>query len=264
MEKLKIVLVSYYNSLPFLYGLENSEYIKENCEIILKYPSEGAKMLMEKKCDVALVPVGIIPNLKISYIVSKYCIGAEGPVASVLLASKVPLNQIKKIYLDYQSATSVRLLRLLVKNYWKIDVEFEQSTPGYEKKISDTTAGLIIGDRCFEYTDFQYKYDLAEEWIKFSGMPFVFATWLAVKPVKAEFKKALNEALEFGVGNFEDVIQTYKKNFPKNFNAYDYYTKNISYYLNDAKSKGMNTFIKYMCVENREENVLRRQLFASK
>lgn len=264
MEKQKIVMVSYHNSLPFLYGLEHSEYIKQNCEIVLKYPSECANLLLEKKCDVALVPVGIIPSLKISYIISKFCIGAEGKVRSVVLASKVPLEHITHIYLDYQSATSVRLVKLLAKNYWKISPEFLQSKPGYEKEIKGTTAGVIIGDRCFEYNNFEHTYDLAEEWIKFTGYPFVFAVWLAVKPLKPEFKAALNEALEYGVNNISDVIQTYKKRFSKNFDAVEYYNKNISYYLNENKSKGMNTFIKYLCIENREENLLKRQLFAQK
>lgn len=264
MDKIKIVLVSYHNSLPFLYGLEHSDFIKENCEIILKYPSEGARMLLQKECDIALVPVGIIPQLKISYIVSKYCIGAEGKVKSVILASQVPLEEITKVYLDYQSSTSVRLVKILAKNRWKIQPEFVDAKPGYETQISGTTAGVIIGDRTFEYTDFKYKYDLAEEWIKLTGFPFVFAAWLAVKPVKPEVKKALNEALEYGVTHIEDVIQAYKKQFNSNFNPVEYYTKNISYFLNDQKSKGMNAFIKYVCVMNRDENDLKRQLFASK
>ncbi|MCQ2253291.1 MAG: menaquinone biosynthesis protein [Bacteroidales bacterium] len=264
-NKIKIVLVSYFNSLPFLYGLENSDFIKEHCEIILKYPSEGAKMLQEKKCDIALVPVGIIPSLKISYIVSKYCIGAEGKVRSVILASQVPLDKIERVYLDYQSATSVRLVRILAKYHWKIRPEFVDAKPGYESKILGNTAGVIIGDRCFEYTNFKYQYDLAEEWQNFSGLPFVFAAWLAVRPVNPEVKKALNDALEFGVSHIEDVIQCYKSKFHPNFNAVEYFTKNISYYLNEQKSKGMNSFIKHVTVENRaESDFIKRQLFASK
>ena len=217
-----------------------------------------------KKCDVALVPVGIIPSLKISYIVSKYCIGAENKVRSVILASQVPLERITHIYLDYQSATSVRLVKILAKKHWKISPEFLPSKPGYEKEIKGTAAGVIIGDRCFEHNNFEYKYDLAEEWIKFTGSPFVFAVWLAVKPIKPEFKAALNEALEYGVEHISDVIQTYKKKFTKNFDPVEYYNKNISYKLNENKSKGMNTFIKYLCLENREESLLKRQLFAQK
>jgi chorismate dehydratase len=249
MEKYKIVLVSYFNSLPFLYGLEHSDYIKENCEIILKYPSECAQMLLEGRCDVALVPVGIIPYLKNSRIISDFCIGAEGKVRSVILASRVPKERITKVYLDYQSATSVRLVKILAEKYWKISPEFVNAQPGYEKEINGTTAGVIIGDRCFEYDGFEYQYDLAEEWIKFTGFPFVFAAWLAVKPVSSVFMQALNKALEYGVNNIENVIQTYSQRFSRNFDAEVYYKQNISYCLTERKSKGMDTFIKYLCLE---------------
>jgi chorismate dehydratase len=253
MEKTKIVLVSYHNSLPFLYGLENSAYISENCEIVTKYPSEGARMLLDGECDIALVPVGVIPQLKISYIVSKFCIGAEGRVRSVLLVSQVPLEMISRIYLDYQSATSVRLVKILAKHHWNINPEFIESKPGYENQIKGGTAGVIIGDRCFEYTNYKYQYDLAEEWINFTGYPFVFAAWLSLKPVKAELKKELNDALEYGISNIDSVIQTYKHKFAfnPNFNAREYYTKNISYYLNEGKSRGMSAFIKYISMEDR-------------
>jgi len=265
MEKTKIVLVSYHNSLPFLYGLKHSDYINEHCEIVTEYPAKGAQMLMNGECDIALVPVGIIPQLKISYIVSKFCIGAEGCVKSVLLASQVPLEMISKIYLDYQSATSVRLVKILARHHWNINPEFIDSKPGYENDIKGGTAGVIIGDRCFEYTNFKYKYDLAEEWINFTGFPFVFAAWLSLKPVNTELKKELNDALEYGISNIDNVIQEYKHKFAfnPNFNAREYYTKNISYYLNDGKSRGMSAFIKYMNMEDRANgDPALRQLYA--
>ena len=265
MEKTKIVLVSYHNSLPFLYGLQHSDYIADHCEIITQYPSAGARMLINGECNIALVPVGIIPQLKISYIVSKFCIGAEGPVKSVILASQVPLEMISRIYLDYQSATSVRLVKILARHHWNINPEFIPAEPGYEKEIKGATAGVIIGDRCFEYVNFKYRYDLAEEWINFTGHPFVFAAWLSLKPVNTELKKQLNDALEYGISNIDNVIQEYKHKFAfnPNFDAREYYTKNISYYLNDGKSKGMSAFIKYINMEDRaNSDPALRQLYA--
>jgi chorismate dehydratase len=224
-------------------------------------------MLVNGECDIALVPVGVIPQLKISYIVSKFCIGAEGRVRSVLLASQVPLEMITKIYLDYQSATSVKLVKILARHHWNINPEFIDSSPGYEQQIKGTTAGVIIGDRCFQYVDYKYKYDLAEEWINFTGYPFVFAAWLSLKPVKAELKKKLNDALEYGISNIDNVIQEYKYKFAfnPNFNAREYYTKNISYYLNEGKSRGMSTFIKYVSMEDRAvADLAMRELYAQK
>ncbi len=250
MEKLKIIAVSYYNTLPFLYGLEKSDFIKENAEIELAYPSVCAEKLINKQVDIALVPVGIIPKLKISYIISKYCIGAEGKVASVILASHKPINEIKNIYLDYQSATSVRLVKVLAKNYWKINPQWQQSKPGYENLIVGNTAGVIIGDRCFNLKKYEYIYDLAEEWGKFTNLPFVFAAWVSLKPIDENFKKQFNEALRVGVKDIDSVINQYKDNFIPNFDAHKYYKENISYDLTDNKSRGMNLFLKYLAAES--------------
>ena len=88
--------------------------------------------------------------MAVLYAVSKYVIGANGAVASVALFSEVPIDQIKNIYLDYQSRTSVQLLKILLAQYWKVEVHFLVATEGYIAQISGTTAGVIIGDRALE------------------------------------------------------------------------------------------------------------------
>src|SRR5688572_20649974 len=113
-------------------------------ELSVDYPAKIAQQLIDGEVDVALVPVAIIPKLKEYHIISDYCIGAEGPVASVCLFSDVPMNEIKRIYLDYQSRTSVALLKVLVREYWKLDVELIETTDVYQDKIKGTDAGLVI------------------------------------------------------------------------------------------------------------------------
>ena len=107
-------------------------------------------MLINDEIDLGLIPVAVIPQLK-EYICGDYCIGTEGEVASVCLFSEVPVNEIEKVYLDYQSRTSVDLLKWLMKEYWDIHPEIINSTDeNYRKEIKGTTAGLVIGDRAFE------------------------------------------------------------------------------------------------------------------
>lgn len=261
---IKIAAVSYLNTFPFLYGMQKSEFIKNNSELILAYPSECARLLLNKEVNMALVPTGIIPQLKISYIISKYCIGSENKVKSVVLASRVPLKKIREVYLDYQSATSIRLVRILANYYWDINPVWKQSQPGYERLISDTTAGVIIGDRNFVNTDYEYIYDLGEEWNKFTSLPFVYAVWLSVKPVDPDFKKEFNNALSIGIQDIDGVCDFYKKRITPGLDAKKYYTENISYFFNDEKSRGMNSFLKYVRLENQQENVLRKELYAQK
>ena len=110
MEKVKISVVSYLNSKPFIYGLKHSELIN-NVELSLDIPSDCARKLLNGEVDLGLIPIAVIPKLKEHYIISDYCIGAEGKVTSVMMYSEVPLQEISTILLDYQSRTSVTLAR---------------------------------------------------------------------------------------------------------------------------------------------------------
>jgi len=210
-------------------------------EIVEEYPAKIAAMLLDNEIDVGLVPVAIIPKLKEHYIISDYCIGAESAVASVCLFSEVPLEKIEKVMLDYQSRTSVALARVLIENYWKLPVIFEDATENFRDEISGTTAAVVIGDRAFEQRKISaYKYDLAEAWIAFTGLPFVFAAWIANKKLPEDFIGEFNEANKKGLQNIDAVVA---ENVSPHYDLKKYYTENISYELTDKKRKGLEKFL---------------------
>src|SRR5690242_3308024 len=156
--------------------------VKDEADLLIDYPSKIASMLLEDKIDVGLVPVAIIPEMKEYHIISDYCIGSVGKVASVCLFSDVLLDKIETILLDYQSRTSVALLKVLTREYWKLNVVFKNTSGNYQSKISGTTAGLVIGDRALQQRKISpFIYDLGEEWKRFTGFPFVFAAWISNK-----------------------------------------------------------------------------------
>ncbi len=227
-----------------LYGIERSETLMNRMELITDYPSSIAKMLLEDKIDVGLVPVAVIPKMQQHFIIGDYCIGAEGDVASVCLFSDVPLENITTILLDYQSRTSVNLCKVLLKNYWKIDPQLQDAKEDFRNDISGTTAGVVIGDRALEQRQqSKYSYDLAGTWKAFTGLPFVFAAWIANKELPGYFCTEFNEANGIGLEQLDNVI----KENP--FAAYDlqtYYTKNISYLLTDEKRKGLRLFLEML------------------
>lgn len=213
-------------------------------ELTMDYPAKIAQQLIDGTVDVALVPVAIIPKLPEAHIIADFCIGAEALVASVCLFSEVPLHEIKRIYLDYQSRTSAALLQLLVKEYWKLDVEFLPTTGHYQDNIKGTDAGLVIGDRALEQRKVTpFIYDLAEHWMRFTSLPFVFAAWISNKPLPASFVQAFNDATGVGVHNIPAVVAE------NPYDVYDlttYYTQNISYPLTPAKRQGMQKFLGYL------------------
>lgn len=240
MEKIRISAVSYLNSLPFVYGLSHSA-LKNECDISLDIPSVCAEKLITGKVDVGLIPVAAIPQVKNAQIISDYCIGADGEVRTVCLYSEVPLNEIKTILLDYQSRTSVMLVKILAKEYWKINPEFVNAKPGFEKKISGTTAAVVIGDRAFSLSP-TYIYDLSEEWKNFTGLPFVFACWVANKNLPAQFIADFNNALKNGLANIDKTLEEFPPTVVNNAEAKKYLTENISYTFDAEKKKALKLF----------------------
>jgi len=241
-KKWRIGVVSYLNTRPLLLGMEQSPF-KERIDLMKAYPAQIAQALLEDTIDIGLVPVAVMPLLKHPQLISKYVIGAEGEVASVALFSQVPMDQIEKVYLDYQSRTSVALAKILFKQYWKKEVEFLNATEGYINQINGTTAGIIIGDRALVSLDkFEHIYDLGSAWKVYSGLPFVFAAWVANKPIPLDFMEAFDTANGYGLSHLEDVIAL----IPANEQVYDlhkYYTENISYELTDEKRAGLAKFL---------------------
>src|SRR5690349_16409009 len=114
---LRISAVSYLNAKPFVYGIEQSGFLK-NYSLSLDVPSLCAEKLRNGQVDIGLSPVAIIPELKEHFIIPDFCIGANGPVHTVMLYSEVPLQHIKTIQLDYQSKTSCLLVQVLAKHWW--------------------------------------------------------------------------------------------------------------------------------------------------
>lgn len=242
-KKIQIGAVSYLNTKPLIYGIERG-MIKEDAELLIDFPSKIASMLLEDKIDVGLVPVAIIPEMKEHYIISDYCIGSVGEVASVCLFSEVPLDKIETVLLDYQSRTSVALLKALIKNFWKIDVSFVETSGDYQSKISATTAGLVIGDRALQQRKISsFIYDLGEEWEKFTGLPFVFAAWISNKKLDEDFIKRFNEANAFGLNKIDEIV---KENPYEIFDLHHYYRDCISFNLDGEKRKGLELFLKML------------------
>ncbi|MEN9382856.1 MAG: hypothetical protein RI940_1739 [Bacteroidota bacterium] len=242
-RKWRIGAVSYLNTRPLLYGIEQSGLMPQ-IELIKAYPAMIAQDLIDGNIDMGLVPVAVIPLLKEAHLVSKYCIGAESAVASVCIFSDVPMEQIENVYLDYQSRTSVQLAKILLQQFWKKEVNFIKAEEGYIHQINGTSAGVIIGDRALlARSNFKYVYDLAEAWIEHTGLPFVFATWIANKPIPADFINAFDLANEFGLNHINDVIISIT-DASSGYDLNTYFTKNISYDFSEQKKKGLALFLK--------------------
>lgn len=238
---MKISIVSYLNSKPFIYGLD--QHPQSDWNISLDIPSECARKLIAGEVDLGLVPVAALATLPEYHIISPYCIGAVGKVDSVKLYSEVPLEEIEEVLLDYQSRTSVNLVQVLARELWKISPRWIGAATGFESKINGKTAGVIIGDRTFALNGkHRYEYDLSECWQQLTGLPFVFAVWASRVKLSAAFETAFSAALSKGIAGIDEVV---KINAPKykDVDIHHYLTKAISFTLDTEKQKAIELFL---------------------
>ncbi len=247
--KIRVGAVSYLNTKPLIYGFEHG-MMKENVDLKIDFPSRIASMLLQNEIDVGLVPVAIIPQMEEHFIISDYCISCDGEVASVCLFSEAPLHKIRKILLDYQSRTSVELLKIIINEYWKLTVELEQAEGNYQSNISGTTAALIIGDRALQQRKIStYIYDLGLQWKKFTALPFVFATWISNKKLDDDFVRNFNDVNKYGLEKIEVVA---KENETEIFDIRDYYSRYISFKMSEEKKKALSFFITKLLIQRND------------
>lgn len=214
----------------------------EQIDLIEDYPSKIAQMLIDDEVDIGLVPVAATLHMPQWFLTTDYCIGSIGAVASVCIFSEVPMEQIEKVYLDYQSRTSVNLAKVLLQEYWKKDVTYiATQNEDFRQHINGTTAGVVIGDRALEQRrQSKYIYDLGEAWMQHTGLPFVYAGWIANKQLPAQFIASFNDANALGVHHINAVVA--ENPYPV-FDLKKYYTQYISYGLNDKKRQGLELFL---------------------
>ena len=227
-----------------MYGLRLPP-IADEIELIEETPARLADLLLNDEIDLGLVPTAVISQLKECFIACEYCIGTETEVASVCLFSEVPLNEIRKVYLDHESRSSVALLRWLMQESWGIYPEIIQATDdSYRKQITGTTAGLVIGDRAFEQRRIStFIYDLASEWRAITGLPFVFAAWISNKPLPESFIRKFNEANAVGLNYIDEIVSEQQFEL---FDLKKYYSLHMSYKLDGRKIDGMRLFLQYI------------------
>lgn len=239
---IKVVSVSYTNTLPYLHGIQ-SNFSPNEVELITAYPAECARMFFEQEADIALLPIGAIQSLDDVFMTFPYMIGCDGEVNTVGIFSKNGLKSCSTLHLDYQSRSSVELAKILAKNFWLWNPEFTSlhREPDFDM-FRDNEAVLLIGDRCKEYKeqypDLLYQ-DLGKAWKQFTGLPFVFALWVANKPIDPEFCVRFEAALKTGLNSRDKLIEN-----STNPNFYSkYWYEDIKFEFGDTEQEAAELFL---------------------
>lgn len=240
---IRISVVSYLNSQPFLFGLKNSGV---HAQISVDIPSVCAEKLKNDTVDIGLVPVGVLPELEYYFPVTDFCIASEGKVNSVFVFSESPIEEVHTIYLDTHSKTSNLLAKVLAKHLWNTNPEFIASD---FMRLKKGEGCVQIGDKTFgKKGKYPFAYDLGEEWKKLTGMPFVFAIWVSNKELPDSFIDDLNNAFNLGINNRDKVVGEFQKYFP-DFDVHEYLFESVKYKLDNEKKMAIQHFLQLLPVE---------------
>lgn len=250
MSRPRISAISFLNTAPLMWDFEHGDAGKD-FEIDYTIPSLCAQALAEGRADIGLIPAVTyltIPNL---VIIPDIAIAARGPVRSILLVSKVPVEEIRTVAADNASRTSVALCRLLLKK-WMRPPGFPEPTfmpmqADLEPMLAQADAALLIGDSALRVSHTEHAvFDLAEEWLRFTGQPFVFAFWAvreqaASSDLTAVFQRSAAHGLE--PQNLETICCEWAPRVGiSEAEVHSYLTQNLCYLLDAASLAGLDLF----------------------
>jgi chorismate dehydratase len=241
MPRYRIGAVSYLNSKPLIYGLQE----RADCDLVLDLPSRLADGLLEGRFDAALVPIVTLFDHPELMIVSDACIACRGPVWSVKLCSRVPMDQIKSLSLDEGSRTSAILARILLQRRFGLLPACESLSIDADWTRPSTDAVVVIGDRAIRHTaQFPAVWDLGEEWTCEFGLPFVFAAWAAWPSSGWNgLSEMLSAARDAGILQLEAIAETSSRQLEIcRDRCLSYLRDNLHFQLGDAERQGIERF----------------------
>jgi len=249
----QISAVSYLNARPLVYGLQRWVPHRLGLQLSFDLPSRCAQKLADGQAHIGLLPVIAYARIPDLVIADGIGIGTRTYVHTVLLVGEVPLEDIEEVLLDYSSSTSVSLLKILCRRKWGIQPRFIETRPGYEAHIGGRTAGLVIGDRAFAHLQrWPYVYDLAREWVEWTGTGFVFAFWAGYpEHLTPERASLLRRSLEVGLSHRAHIARQWQQVHGGDAGFYlDYLQNRIEYYLAPVHLLGMQLFFELAYAES--------------
>ncbi len=254
---LRIAAISFLNTAPLMWSFEHqpSPELRSNFEIFYTVPSACARSLAVGTGDIGIIPAITYATIPDLVIIPDIAIAAQRPVRSILLISKVPIDQIRTVATDSSSRTSVALTRVLLTRWYGGPRELREMTPDLPSMLAECDAALLIGDAALlAKTGGYFVYDLAELWQQHTGKSFVFAVWAVRRGALAEAAPNLDITAVFqnsrDIGIRPENIQAIASEWSPRLglshpDIVSYLTHNIYYFLDQPCIEGLQLFYRY-------------------
>jgi chorismate dehydratase len=243
LPKLRVGIVNFLNSKPLAWGFLKGHHA-DLFAPTYHPPAMVARLLGQGALDIGLIPsveVQRIPGLKI---LPDLCVASTREVKSVILVSRGPLEQVKRVALDQNSRTSVALLRILLQERG-IHPEYLHERPDPERMLSEADAALLIGDPALKVERDKYQViDLAAEWHALTGLPFVFAVWAVRSSVDVpDLAFYFKSSLRYGLSSVDTLSREAAAELGlDSADVRSYLTENLHYFLRQEELAGLEEF----------------------
>ncbi|HYL99564.1 MAG TPA: menaquinone biosynthesis protein [Blastocatellia bacterium] len=254
MRRLRISAISYLNTAPLMWDFEHGDAGRD-FDISYTLPSACAQALAEGTADIGIIPAAAYAEIRGLQVFPEVAIASRRAVRSILLVSKVPMEKVRSVALDTSSMTSVALTKVLFEKWLGGGRTYTAMPPDVDAMLAEHDAGLLIGDPALKIDRARYHtLDLAEEWIRHSGKPFVFAFWAvridALKEASpsldlpAVFQQSRDRGLESG--NLNQIAREWAPRLDiAEQDVRSYLTQNIHYQLDPGCLEGLQLFYQY-------------------
>lgn len=240
---LRIGGIAYLNSQPLVHYLPK---LAPAAAIVADVPSQLAEGLTAGRLDVAIAPSIELLRIPGASIVSDACVACAGAVKSVRLFGKKPVKEIRTLALDEGSRTSAALVHILLAERFGVRPELRPFPVGTSLDDSTADATLVIGDRGFLASgdSFAFVWDLGEEWWDWTGLPFVFALWIARPGAPTQnLAMILGMARDEGVRHLAEIAAAAAPSAGISVeDCLAYYRENLHFWLGETERKGLALF----------------------
>jgi chorismate dehydratase len=254
MRRLRISAISYLNTAPLMWDFEHGGAARD-FDISYTLPSACARSLQANSADIGIIPAAAYSQIPDLEILPDVAIASKRAVRSILLVSRVPIKKVRSIALDTSSMTSVALTKVIFEKWLGSGRSFTTMEPDLDKMLAAHDAGLLIGDPALQVDRSRYHtLDLAEEWIRYTGKPFVFAFWAVRQEalrdaapsldLAATFQQSRNHGLE--APSINSIAHQWAPRLGlSEEEVRSYLTGNIYYHLDEPCLEGLRLFYRY-------------------
>ncbi|HJX00874.1 MAG TPA: menaquinone biosynthesis protein [Terriglobales bacterium] len=251
MRQLRVSAISYLNTAPLMWNFEHGSLaaeLRRDFKVDYTIPSHCAQMLAERSVDIGIIPVAAYTTIPGLRVLPDVAIASKDAVRSILLVSKKPVDLIRSVALDSSSRTSAALVQVLFRLQNR-DADFFPAEPRLDAMLARHDAALLIGDPALQVDHTRYHVsDLAQEWRRLTGKPFVFAFWAVREGVASEEQLAritevFCQSRDAGLTHLNEIADEWSPKLSLDGGSLrNYLTRNIHYYLDAENLAGMELF----------------------